>query len=223
MIKPLSMWTPLQVSAGGLVSALMGVHNFRAKWIGWPGVHTALFVQQFLPRLQVSNLFAAAIETGLLALQACMWRSGPDRDSLTAALSKEGYIPVYLDEKTVSSRQQSLPHLSCCTHPAHSRLGISSPAAKQGHRHLTLPTAQYPSSHIKHYILVELSTLSPACRWTCTTMASATACCGRCSTTCRSTSRPSCRRPARCSSSGPPYQDANRCVISWKAAAQFAI
>lgn len=27
---------------------------------------------------------------------------GSDRDSLTAALSKEGYIPVYLDEKTVS-------------------------------------------------------------------------------------------------------------------------
>jgi trehalose 6-phosphate synthase/phosphatase len=27
----------LQVSAGGLVSALMGVGNFQTKWIGWPG------------------------------------------------------------------------------------------------------------------------------------------------------------------------------------------
>ena len=27
----------LQVSAGGLVSALMGVSNIQTKWIGWPG------------------------------------------------------------------------------------------------------------------------------------------------------------------------------------------
>ena len=30
------------MSAGGLVSALMGVHNFRATWIGWPGATAAL-------------------------------------------------------------------------------------------------------------------------------------------------------------------------------------
>ncbi|BDA46931.1 probable alpha,alpha-trehalose-phosphate synthase [UDP-for [Coccomyxa sp. Obi] len=29
----------LQVSAGGLVSALMGVSNFRTCWVGWPGVY----------------------------------------------------------------------------------------------------------------------------------------------------------------------------------------
>ena len=29
----------LQVSAGGLVSALMGVGNFETRWIGWPGVY----------------------------------------------------------------------------------------------------------------------------------------------------------------------------------------
>lgn len=29
----------LQVSAGGLVSALMGVHHLQTKWIGWPGVY----------------------------------------------------------------------------------------------------------------------------------------------------------------------------------------
>uniref|UniRef100_A0A1D1ZTE0 alpha,alpha-trehalose-phosphate synthase (UDP-forming) n=1 Tax=Auxenochlorella protothecoides TaxID=3075 RepID=A0A1D1ZTE0_AUXPR len=29
----------LQVSAGGLVSALMGVAHFQTKWIGWPGVY----------------------------------------------------------------------------------------------------------------------------------------------------------------------------------------
>ncbi|GAB4814718.1 hypothetical protein N2152v2_001764 [Parachlorella kessleri] len=29
----------LQVSAGGLVSALMGVGNIQTKWIGWPGVY----------------------------------------------------------------------------------------------------------------------------------------------------------------------------------------
>ena len=26
-----------QVSAGGLVSALMGVSNFKTCWVGWPG------------------------------------------------------------------------------------------------------------------------------------------------------------------------------------------
>lgn len=29
----------LQVSAGGLVSALMGVGNFETRWVGWPGVY----------------------------------------------------------------------------------------------------------------------------------------------------------------------------------------
>ncbi|KAK9822383.1 hypothetical protein WJX81_006174 [Elliptochloris bilobata] len=29
----------LQVSAGGLVSALMGVSNFKTCWVGWPGVY----------------------------------------------------------------------------------------------------------------------------------------------------------------------------------------
>ncbi|KAL0043722.1 hypothetical protein WJX82_000124 [Trebouxia sp. C0006] len=29
----------LQVSAGGLVSALMGVSNFKTMWVGWPGVY----------------------------------------------------------------------------------------------------------------------------------------------------------------------------------------
>lgn len=28
----------LEVTAGGLVSALMGIHNMKTKWIGWPGV-----------------------------------------------------------------------------------------------------------------------------------------------------------------------------------------
>ena len=27
----------MQVSAGGLVSALMGVSNFKTCWVGWPG------------------------------------------------------------------------------------------------------------------------------------------------------------------------------------------
>ncbi|KAK9830458.1 hypothetical protein WJX72_011880 [[Myrmecia] bisecta] len=58
----------LQVSAGGLVSALMGVSSFRTLWIGWPGVYVD---------------------------------PGPDRDALSAALAKEGYLPVYLDPKTV--------------------------------------------------------------------------------------------------------------------------
>lgn len=29
----------LQVSAGGLVSALMGVSSYRTLWIGWPGIY----------------------------------------------------------------------------------------------------------------------------------------------------------------------------------------
>ena len=33
----------LQVSAGGLVSALMGVGNFQTKWIGWPGARFTVF------------------------------------------------------------------------------------------------------------------------------------------------------------------------------------
>ena len=38
--KQASRCTPApQVSAGGLVSALMGVGNFKTKWIGWPGTH----------------------------------------------------------------------------------------------------------------------------------------------------------------------------------------
>jgi trehalose 6-phosphate synthase/phosphatase len=57
----------LQVSAGGLVSALMGVGVFETKWIGWPGVYI---------------------------------EPGPERDELTAVLEKEGYAPVYLDQKT---------------------------------------------------------------------------------------------------------------------------
>ena len=57
----------LQVSAGGLVSALMGVGNFQTKWIGWPGVYI---------------------------------EAGQERDDLTAALQREGYAPVYLDQKT---------------------------------------------------------------------------------------------------------------------------
>lgn len=28
----------LQISAGGLVSALMGVNNYSTLWIGWPGM-----------------------------------------------------------------------------------------------------------------------------------------------------------------------------------------
>lgn len=31
---------------------------------------------------------------------------GSDRDALTAALSQEGYIPVYLDEKTVRAHSR---------------------------------------------------------------------------------------------------------------------
>lgn len=57
----------LQISAGGLVSALMGVSSFQTKWIGWPGVYI---------------------------------EAGPERDELTAALEREGYAPVYLDQKT---------------------------------------------------------------------------------------------------------------------------
>lgn len=50
------------------MSALMGVHNFRATWIGWPGVYV---------------------------------EEGPDRDALTAALGREGYLPVYLEDNIV--------------------------------------------------------------------------------------------------------------------------
>lgn len=35
---------------------------------------------------------------------------GPDRDALTAALSREHYVPVYLDPKTARSRRRSRGH-----------------------------------------------------------------------------------------------------------------
>lgn len=31
------IYTLLQVSSGGLVSALKGVQNYKTLWIGWPG------------------------------------------------------------------------------------------------------------------------------------------------------------------------------------------
>lgn len=74
----------LQVSAGGLVSALMGVHNFRATWIGWPGGFRNCLVirsvsrmstRQVLQACRVSmvncdqRIFRRAMHS---ALQACM-------------------------------------------------------------------------------------------------------------------------------------------------------
>jgi hypothetical protein len=61
-----------------------------------------------LQRLTISGSSCHQKPAGLTGVYV---EEGPDRDSLTAALSKEGYIPVYLDEKTVSSRQQSFPDL----------------------------------------------------------------------------------------------------------------
>ena len=37
----------MQVSAGGLVSALMGVSNFKTCWIGWPGETMHAMISQF--------------------------------------------------------------------------------------------------------------------------------------------------------------------------------
>ena len=42
MMEQLSI--DMQVSAGGLVSALMGVSNFKTCWIGWPGETTHALV-----------------------------------------------------------------------------------------------------------------------------------------------------------------------------------
>ena len=43
-----------QVSAGGLVSALMGVSNFKTCWVGWPGTP---YYARFSPHM-LAMLFA---------------------------------------------------------------------------------------------------------------------------------------------------------------------
>jgi len=65
--RPDGAWA-LEISAGGLVSALLGIQqNYDISWIGWPGVVVP-------PK---------------------------EQPILTAALAKEGCIPVYLDEETI--------------------------------------------------------------------------------------------------------------------------
>lgn len=66
--NPEGSWD-LRTSAGGLVSALLGVRKtYDMTWVGWPGV----FVEE-----------------------------GPDRDSLTATLQKNNFLPVYLTKQQV--------------------------------------------------------------------------------------------------------------------------
>lgn len=69
----------LQVSAGGLVSALLGVGNFQTKWIGWPGIYI---------------------------------ESKRERASMTRALGKADYVPVFLD--TVTFDQVRFAGLCSC-------------------------------------------------------------------------------------------------------------
>ena len=65
-----------QVSAGGLVSALMGVGNFQARWIGWPGVYvedgadrsaltSALAAENYIPVYLDANIVRAAMKAAV--------------------------------------------------------------------------------------------------------------------------------------------------------------
>lgn len=94
----------LQVSAGGLVSALMGVSSFRTCWIGWPGA-PLINATSHASHIQVCLLEPASHSAWLLiefaAAAGVYVPEGPERDALTAALAKECYVPVYLDPKMV--------------------------------------------------------------------------------------------------------------------------
>ncbi len=59
---------------------------------------------------------------------------GSDRDALTAALSKEGYIPVYLDEKTVHADSRRMSAMLFRSNarlrfPMHASAGAAAPTA----------------------------------------------------------------------------------------------
>ena len=76
-----------QVSAGGLVSALMGVSNFKTCWVGWPGalarsLPAALVLCKPAPALGTQPVHGQPFESRsavLLAMQVrmqmlqCMW------------------------------------------------------------------------------------------------------------------------------------------------------
>jgi len=59
----------LQVSAGGLVSALMGVGNFQTKWIGWPGAHMRSGQPRAAPQLR--GWSGLLLLRGLLLCSSC--------------------------------------------------------------------------------------------------------------------------------------------------------
>lgn len=58
----------LQVSAGGLVSALMGVANIETKWIGWPGARAGGRVAW--AGRSVNGVLAAVVREGEVAAAA---------------------------------------------------------------------------------------------------------------------------------------------------------
>ena len=55
----------LQVSAGGLVSALMGVQSFKTCWIGWPGLalitRDSVFILSIFPHLDLRLVWAQVL------------------------------------------------------------------------------------------------------------------------------------------------------------------
>jgi hypothetical protein len=92
-----------QISAGGLVSALLGIQqNCDICWIGWPGVA--------LPEADQPMLTGAkALSHALLrrpAYLSCV------SFSPAAALAKESCIPVYLDAEMVRPVAAWMCHLS---------------------------------------------------------------------------------------------------------------
>ena len=93
------MW--LQVSSGGLVSALKGVSTYETLWVGWPG---ACHGAQHQGQLVVVDGASAPSSPcpWLHTLLTGIWvKPGADRDSLTQLLEREGYIPVWIDPTLV--------------------------------------------------------------------------------------------------------------------------
>ncbi|CAN1167286.1 Alpha,alpha-trehalose-phosphate synthase [UDP-forming] 1 [Linum perenne] len=75
----------LEISVGGLVSALLGVKEFDARWIGWAGVHVPDEIgQKALTEALAKKVFVISLGNSLLAL-----------------MNIQRCIPVFLDEDTV--------------------------------------------------------------------------------------------------------------------------
>jgi len=98
--RPDGAWS-LEISAGGLVSALLGIQqNYDICWIGWPGAGTSALCPA--PTHHTSGRHRSLTSGAARAHRCVNFSSSPlPHCPPSAALAKEGCIPVYLDSDTV--------------------------------------------------------------------------------------------------------------------------